>query len=117
MDVLELRLAHCLVRTSDERSGLLGAVVLAEMVLARVNEGVAEGVALEVSECFLRALSPAETDVLVQTDFMALLTERLVARARISHCEAGRHREERIAWSTESKRQKRLVCECKFSLA
>lgn len=65
--------------------------MLAEMILAWIDEGVAKSVALEVSECFLGALGPDETYVLVLTDFMVLLAERLVARARITHSEACRH--------------------------
>lgn len=60
-------------------------------------EGVAESVALELTEGRLGVLALVDGHALVKTNLIALSAEGLVTGARITNSEADRHREKSIA--------------------
>jgi len=97
--VLELRLADQLVGAGHEGARLgRGGTRLAKEVLTRVLERVAQSVALKVAESLLSSSALVYGHALVQTHFVALLAEGLVAIARVARSQTSRHRKQSVAW-------------------
>ena len=86
-DVLKLRFSYFPVRLSKEGLCLrVGAhATKALIVFAWVDERITECIALECSECFFCIFATVDCHCTIQTNFVALLSEGLVAGAIVAH--------------------------------
>lgn len=96
-DILELRLPHLLVRACHEGLCLLRNAPSPQVVLARIDVGVTDCVALKTAESLFGALATVDSHATVEADLVPFLAEGLVVGAGVTHSERHWHREESIA--------------------